>query len=59
MTTLAIIPVLFGDIFVNGMAAGSLGFVAYLWWLGFREKRSQRAERDELDRRRREYSGEP
>ena len=33
---------LFGDALVNGMAFLSLGFVSYLFWLRFREKRNER-----------------
>jgi hypothetical protein len=48
---------LLADVFVNGMAAFSLGLVGYLFWLRFREKREQQRLQRERDRNREKHWG--
>ncbi len=48
---------LFGDALVNGMAFLSLGFVSYLFWLRFREKRNEQKELRQRERDRRKHWG--
>lgn len=48
---------LFGDALVNGMAFLSLGFVGYLFWLRFREKRNEQKELRQRERDRRKHWG--
>jgi hypothetical protein len=38
---------------IKGLAAIAFGLIAYLYWLGFREKRALRRQRREAEQRRR------
>ena len=42
------------QLFVEGIAALAVGFILYLYWLNFREKRQRR--KDEQERRRQRLS---
>jgi hypothetical protein len=49
--------ILFADIFVNGVAAFSVGLVVYLWWLSFHQKRERRTQEKEREKHRRGHWG--
>ena len=46
------VRVWFADGFVNGVAGLGVGLVVYLLWVGFREKRLRRKERQQRGRQR-------
>jgi hypothetical protein len=48
---------LLADALVNGMAALSLGFAGYLFWLRFREKRERHRQQRDRDRNRQKHWG--
>jgi len=48
---------LVGDALLNGMALLSLGLVAYLFWLRFRERRNERKQLQARERDRRNHWG--
>jgi threonine/homoserine/homoserine lactone efflux protein len=49
------IPVCLAELFaIKAIAFLVLGLIAYLYWLGVKEKRAQRREREWLENRRRE-----
>ena len=51
----ALIPVCLAEMFaVKAVALLVLGFVAYLYWTGIRDKRAQRRQRQWLEDKRRE-----
>jgi uncharacterized protein (DUF2062 family) len=49
--------ILFADIFVNGVAAFSVGLVVYLWRLSFQQKRERRTQEKEREKHRRGHWG--
>ena len=48
---------LLADAVVNALAVFAVGFVSYLLWLRFREKRTARRQQRERDRDRRSHWG--
>ena len=47
------VVVYFGlDLLTKAMAAAAVALVAYLWWLGIKERRQRRAEEQKLKERR-------